>query len=114
YHHADAVLGGAGVLPLLAKIFLEELLRDLHVDAGAVTGLPVGVDRPAMPHRLQRRARRLPHLPPRPPRGRPPPRAPTPPPAPRPPPPPPAAAASHRSPRSARRRRHHAPRRDHR
>src|SRR3546814_11188892 len=32
----------------------EEVLRDLQVDAGAVAGLAVGVDRTAMPHRLQR------------------------------------------------------------
>src|SRR3546814_17826728 len=32
----------------------EEVLRDLQVDAGAVAGLAVGVDRTAVPHRLQR------------------------------------------------------------
>ncbi len=32
----------------------EEILRDLDMDAGAVAGLAVGVDRAAMPHRLQR------------------------------------------------------------
>jgi hypothetical protein len=29
-------------------------MRDLHVDAGAVAGLAVGIDRAAVPHRLQR------------------------------------------------------------
>ena len=33
---------------------LEEVLRDLHVDAGAVAGLAVGVDGAAVPHRLER------------------------------------------------------------
>ena len=33
---------------------LEEVLRDLDVDAGAVAGLAVGVDRAAVPDRLQR------------------------------------------------------------
>src|SRR5690606_20481214 len=35
-------------------VLLEEVLRDLDLDAGAVAGLAVGVDRAAMPHRLQR------------------------------------------------------------
>ena len=41
---------------------LEEILRDLHMDAGPVAGLAVGIDRAAMPDRLQRRDRRLHHL----------------------------------------------------
>src|SRR5690606_37619675 len=35
-------------------VLAEEVLRDLHVDAGAVAGLAVGVDRAAMPDGLQR------------------------------------------------------------
>ena len=58
-------LVAAGRLPLLAKIFLEELLRDLDMDAGAVAGLAVGIDGAAMPDRLQRRDAGLHHLPPR-------------------------------------------------
>jgi hypothetical protein len=33
----------------------EEILRDLQMDAGAVAGLAVGIDRAAVPDRLQRR-----------------------------------------------------------
>src|SRR3546814_14190814 len=32
----------------------EEILRNLHMDAGAVAGLAVGIDRTAVPQRLQR------------------------------------------------------------
>ena len=32
----------------------EEILRDFDMDAGAVAGLAVGIDRAAMPDRLQR------------------------------------------------------------
>ena len=32
----------------------EEVLRDLDMDAGAVAGLAVGIDRAAVPDRLQR------------------------------------------------------------
>ena len=34
--------------------FREEILRALDVDAGAVTGLPIGIHGAAVPHRLQR------------------------------------------------------------
>ena len=54
-HHAD---GDAAELRLLAggiaDVVAEEILRDLDMDAGAVAGLAVGVDRAAVPHRLQR------------------------------------------------------------
>ncbi len=51
---ADAELAGAELLADLAHIVLEEGVRDLHVDAGAVAGLAVGIDRAAVPHRFQR------------------------------------------------------------
>src|SRR4029453_11516467 len=51
---ADAKLAGRQLLPDLAHIVLEEGMRNLHVDAGAVAGLAVGIDRAAVPHRLQR------------------------------------------------------------
>ena len=62
-HHADReaprhVLVAVQLLP-------EEVLRDLDMDAGAVAGLAVGVDRAAVPDRLQRLDRRLDHLAPR-------------------------------------------------
>ncbi len=51
-HHADrdALVGAYGSLDLA----LEEVLRDLNVNPGTVARLAVGVDRPAMPHRLER------------------------------------------------------------
>ena len=42
------------VRPAPLIFFLEEVLRDLDVDAGTVAGLAVGVDRTAVPDRLQR------------------------------------------------------------
>src|SRR5262249_41291547 len=51
---ADAELPLAGHLPLATDVLLEEILRNLHVDAGAVAGLAVGIDGAAMPHGLQR------------------------------------------------------------
>ena len=51
-HHADgdALVGADRTLDLA----LEEILRDLDVDAGTVAGLAVGVDRTAVPDRLER------------------------------------------------------------
>ena len=51
-HHADGdpLVGADSALDLA----LEEVLRDLDVDAGAVAGLAVGVDRTAVPDRLER------------------------------------------------------------
>src|SRR5262245_14822042 len=62
---ADAAAACALRLPLLATIFLEQLLRDLRMDSRAVAGLPVGIHRPAMPHRLQGGNAGLDQLPPR-------------------------------------------------
>src|SRR5262249_38412025 len=53
-HHARAM-----------DVLIEEVLRDLDVDACPVAGLAVGIDRTAMPHRLERGDRRLDHLAPR-------------------------------------------------
>jgi hypothetical protein len=61
--HGDAELADAGDLALLADIVLEEVLRDLHVDAGAIAGLAIGIDGAAVPHGLQRSDRRFHHLP---------------------------------------------------
>ena len=51
--HRQAALS-TGSCPVAADVLLEELLRDLHVDAGAVAGLAVGIDGAAMPQGLQR------------------------------------------------------------
>ena len=54
-HHADRQPSGLRDLAArVADIFLEEVLRDLDVEARAVAGLAVGVDRAAVPHGLQR------------------------------------------------------------
>src|SRR5262249_53820392 len=63
---ADAELSLAGHLPLAADVFLEEILRDLHMNAGAVARLAVGIDGAAVPHGLQRGNAGLDDLPPRP------------------------------------------------
>ena len=53
-HRADRDATALDVLAArVADVFLEEILRDFDVDAGAVTGLAVGVDGAAMPYRLQ-------------------------------------------------------------
>src|SRR6185437_7484790 len=53
-HRAD---GDATALHVLARriadMLLEEVLRDLDVDARAVAGLAVGIDRAPVPYRLQ-------------------------------------------------------------
>src|SRR4051794_13400061 len=43
----------------LRRVRLEEFLRDLDMQPGAVAGLAVGVDRAAMPDRFQGADRRL-------------------------------------------------------
>ena len=43
-----------GLAARIAHVVAEEVLRDLDMDAGAVAGLAVGIDRAAMPDRLQR------------------------------------------------------------
>src|SRR3954468_16253852 len=50
---ADRELRRADLLAALADEILEEGMRDLHMDAGAVAGLAVGIDRAAMPDRFQ-------------------------------------------------------------
>src|SRR6185369_4885879 len=50
---ADGELGRADLLAALADEILEEGVRDLHMDAGAVAGLAVGIDGTAMPDRFQ-------------------------------------------------------------
>ena len=54
-HHANRHIGvlGDGV-PGALDMLAEKVLGNLQVDTGAVTGLAVGVDRAAMPNRLQR------------------------------------------------------------
>ena len=53
--HADGKLAGPGERAGAVDVLTEEVLRDLDVDAGAVAGLAVGIDRAAVPDRLQRR-----------------------------------------------------------
>jgi hypothetical protein len=53
--HADGELARPGERAGAADMLLEEILGDLDMDAGAVAGLAVGIDRAAVPHRLQRR-----------------------------------------------------------
>ncbi len=49
------------LVPGAPDLVLEELHRDLHVDARAVAGLAVGIDRAPVPHRLERRDPGLDH-----------------------------------------------------
>ena len=55
-------LAAADLLAGAADILAEEILRDLHMDAGAVAGLAVGIDGAAVPDRLQRGDAVLDHL----------------------------------------------------
>ena len=64
-HHADREAPAARRVPGVADVVLEDVLRDLHVDPGAVAGLAVGVQRAAVPDRLERRDARLHHPAPR-------------------------------------------------
>ena len=50
----DGELVAAGFVACAPDLLLEKSLRDLHVDARAVAGLAVRVDRAAMPDRLER------------------------------------------------------------
>ena len=52
----------AQLVPGARHMVGEEFARHLNVDARAVAGLAVGVDRAAMPHRLQRADRRFDHF----------------------------------------------------
>ena len=54
-----------GLWPVCLYMLPEEVLRDLDVDAGAVAGLAVGVDRAPVPHGLERRDAGLDHIAPR-------------------------------------------------
>ena len=63
-HHADREPALGGFVTRAGNVFLEEDLRDLHVDAGAVAGLAVGVDGAAVPDRLERIDARHDHGPP--------------------------------------------------
>ena len=62
-HHADAELARPQHRAGAPDMVLEEILRDLHMDARPVAGLAVGIHGTAMPDRLQRRDRRRHHLP---------------------------------------------------
>ena len=64
--HADADQVLARVVAGQRDLLLEEGLGDLHVDAGAVAGLAVGIDRATVPDRLERLDPGLDHLAPRP------------------------------------------------
>ncbi len=59
--HADRELACGRFVAGVLDVLSEEVLRDFHVDAGAVAGLAVGIDidRAAVPHRLERIDRRL-------------------------------------------------------
>src|SRR6185437_4527561 len=63
--HADRELPGLGLVAGVTDVGLEEFLRDLDMDAGAVAGLAVGIDRAAVPHRLQGVDGSLDHVAPR-------------------------------------------------
>ena len=51
-----------GAWPVRADLLVEEGVGDLHVDAGAVAGLAVGVHRAPVPDRAQRLDAVLHHL----------------------------------------------------
>ena len=53
-HHADRQPPGAGLVAAILDRVVEEAAGQLNMDAGAVARLAVGIDRTAMPHRLQR------------------------------------------------------------
>ena len=50
---ADRQQGVLRLVPGAPDLLPEEGDRDLHMDAGAVAGLAVGIDRAPVPHRLQ-------------------------------------------------------------
>ena len=53
-NHADGEVPAARLVPGAADMLLEEVLRNLHVDARAIAGLAVRIHRAAMPQRLER------------------------------------------------------------
>ncbi len=53
-HGAEAELALSRLEAGAPHVIAEEVLRNLHVDAGAVAGLAVGVHRPAVPEGLER------------------------------------------------------------
>ena len=57
-HHADREAVGQRLVAGNGDRVVEEAHRQVHMDARAVAGLAVGIDRAAMPHRLQRVNRR--------------------------------------------------------
>ncbi len=57
--HADGEPVLAHLVPRQRDRVVEEAQRQVDVEAGAVAGLAIGIDRAAMPHRLQRIDRRL-------------------------------------------------------
>ena len=61
-HHADRDAAGRRAVADPLDLVVEEVLRDLDMDAGAVAGLAVGIDRAAVPDRLQRLDALLHHL----------------------------------------------------
>ena len=64
-HHADGKASALGPLAGRLHMLPEEVLRNLDVNAGAVAGLAVGIDRAPVPHRLERRDAGLDHIAPR-------------------------------------------------
>src|SRR5205814_4089684 len=42
--HADCELPGPGLVARVLDVLAEEVLRDLHMDAGAVAGFAIGID----------------------------------------------------------------------
>ena len=64
-HHADRQPPAFGALTRRLYMLPEEVLRNLDMDAGAVAGHAVGVDRAPMPHGLECRDARLDHVAPR-------------------------------------------------
>ena len=53
-HHADGEPAGQRFVAGVADMLLEKFLRDLHMNAGPVAGLAVGIHRAAMPEGGQR------------------------------------------------------------
>ena len=64
-HHADGESPALGALAGCLHMLPEEVLRNLDMNAGAVAGHPVRIDRAPVPHRLQRCDAGLDHIAPR-------------------------------------------------
>ena len=60
--HARGDASGLGVVAGLGDLLMEEVLRDLDMDARAVAGLAVGVHRAPVPDRLERVDARFDHV----------------------------------------------------